>query len=295
MASKNQSGFSLIEVIIAITILAFMMTSVYVVISQQTETKDTVTKEDREYLQVFAAIERIRIDFTQIYSPLYHSHIYTNKKKSNNYNNQFTEDEAKPKFTPSERFASISVNFERAPVIQNEQKDHLRFLSLSNRRKFQDSKESEFNWVEYKTRKMEKDDLPTNQNQQRPEGALELIRIVDNIDPFRKDFSQMDQIREQVLLRNIKDFRFTFWDPKKEKFVESMKYLPSKNTLKAIMIEIEWYDLDGTVQSFKESIRPLYPSFDTQKDEEEKEKFRKPKGSSGRSNEINDEDQDEDE
>jgi len=68
----NQAGFTLLEVLIAITILSLLMVSIYSVIENSTTTKDRIITEDRDKMQLEMAFARIETDLEYIYSPLYY-------------------------------------------------------------------------------------------------------------------------------------------------------------------------------------------------------------------------------
>ena len=70
---KNSEGFTLIEVLIAIVLLAFISLYTYKMIDTNTDTKERVLKEDQLLIQTLTAISRIDVDITQLYSPLYSS------------------------------------------------------------------------------------------------------------------------------------------------------------------------------------------------------------------------------
>ena len=74
--SKNHpniinAGFTLVEVLIAITILSFISFSTYKMVDSNTDTKERVVKEDQVTIQGLTAIGRLDSDFSQIYNPLY--------------------------------------------------------------------------------------------------------------------------------------------------------------------------------------------------------------------------------
>ena len=71
MKRNTQGGFTLIEILIAITILAFLMVGVYTIVSNSVDTKDRVLSEDKSYVQVMRALDRLQSDVAQLWSPLY--------------------------------------------------------------------------------------------------------------------------------------------------------------------------------------------------------------------------------
>ena len=71
MKLMSEKGFTLIEVLITIVILSFLMISVFSIIDNSTITKENITIEDRELIQIESALTRFELDFTQLYSPLF--------------------------------------------------------------------------------------------------------------------------------------------------------------------------------------------------------------------------------
>ena len=70
---KEQNGFTLIEVIISITLLALMMVYMVNIIDNSIKTKESVLAEDKDFMQIETALARFDLDFSQIYSPLFFS------------------------------------------------------------------------------------------------------------------------------------------------------------------------------------------------------------------------------
>ena len=266
---KNNSGFTLIEVLIAITVLSLLMAMMYGIVQDSTETKDKITSEDRESLQLVTALERLELDISQLYSPLYFNAKYS-KFSASNDQDQYDEpiEESKSQdplssYSPSERFPSITSAGAIVPAIMNESKTELVFMSTSNRRIVENSKQSRFNWIRYGIRSM------TTETEK--EGAeYELVRSVESENIYKKDFN-WDNVKEFVLLRDIKKFQFLFWNKETKKFVDSLSLLSKdKETPRLIKVEFIWIDKDGSEIEVERTFRPLYPYFDTEKDEKSK-------------------------
>jgi prepilin-type N-terminal cleavage/methylation domain-containing protein len=71
----NQRGFTLLEILIAITLLAFITLGVVSITEDATNTKDRTIEINKNNLQVETAMSRFEWDFSQIYSPLYFSQV----------------------------------------------------------------------------------------------------------------------------------------------------------------------------------------------------------------------------
>lgn len=255
-AINNQSGFSLLEVMIAILILAFITFSTYQLVNTNTETKTKVVKEDREIVQTLAAMGRIESDFSQLYTPL-----FSNSKMA-------------PSAASSDVYADVPVangSFDGKskdgnliPLIKSEDKSNLLFLTQANRRKVADSKESRFTWIKYSIRSMQPD--PENPDD-KVSGLYEVIRQTIPTDIFNTTLDWEAQ-RPQVLIDRVKSFEFSFWDERTKKFATSLSELnENKNLLRSIKVELVWIDENQNEQKIVKTYRVLAPYFNTKKDE----------------------------
>ncbi len=267
---KSQSGFTLIEVLIAITILAFLMVGVYTIVTNSIETKDRVLSEDKSFVQVMRSLDRLQSDLAQAWSPLY-AHAKYNATIAREQAQQEQREFKPSKFKATERFPFESVTGRAAPAVISEEKSELIFFTAANRRKLQDSKQSRYAWVKHSLRKKDK---VVSSDDTTPEGEFEWIRTIQNSDLWEDQFN-FDESAPQVLLRSVKALEFFFWDQRGEKFVDRLNDSSEKDILKIVKAKVTWIDTDGQEQVFERIMRPLWPKFDTKKDEEEKQIFRK--------------------
>lgn len=267
---KSQRGFTLIEVLIAITILAFLMVGIYTIVSNSIETKDRVLKEDKSFVQVMRALDRLQSDLAQAWSPLY-AHAKYNATIAREQAQQEQREFKPSTFKASERFPFESVTGRAAPAVISEEKSELIFFTTANRRKLQDSKQSRYAWVKHSLRKKDK---VVSSGDSIIEGDFEWIRTIQNTDLWEDQFN-FDESPPQVLLRSVKTLEFFFWDQRSEKFIDRLNDSSEKDILKIVKAKVTWIDSDGQEQVFERIIRPLWPKFDTKKDEEEKQIFRK--------------------
>lgn len=272
----SNDGFTLIEVLIAITVLSMLMATMYTIVSNSTDSKDKIIAEDKDALQLITALDRMEQDFSQIYSPLYHSAKYVKKESDQNEFFNETDQNGEQKivspldsFEPSERFKSISTTADIVPTIENESKSELIFMTTSNRRILQDSKQSRFGWVKYALRSSSREE------DERKEGAdYELVRSIETENIYNKEFDWKN-IKEYPLLRDIKSFQFLFWNAKTEKFVDKLELLSTdQETPRLIRVKLVWINSDNNEVEIVRTFRPLAPYFDTEKDEKEKEAAR---------------------
>ena len=73
ISKQGDGGFSLIEVIIAIGLMAFLGMTIIQTNTNASKQHERIIKEDTQFIQADMAMERIEADLTQIYSPLYFS------------------------------------------------------------------------------------------------------------------------------------------------------------------------------------------------------------------------------
>lgn len=256
---RNNQGFTLIEVMIAITILAFISFITYKMVDSNTETKDRVVKEDRQTVQSLTAIGRIDSDVTQIYNPL-----YSNSKLVPTANNSGSDIYADSSSSANGAFDGKANNGALIPQFKSEDKSTLIFLTQANRRKMADTKESRFAWVKYSVRSMEPD--PDNPDD-KVSGFYELVRQTIPTDIFNptQDWSKP---KFQVVMERIKTLEFSFWDERSKKYTTSLQELnENKNLIRSLKVNIVWIDDDNNEQKIEKAFRVLYPYFNTKQDD----------------------------
>lgn len=258
---KNDSGFTLIEVLIATTILSILMTTVYSIINNSSTTKDRIISEDREMIQIETALNRIETDFSQIYSPLYHSPSKSMQKafSTSPTKSSTVANSEESIYEKSERFPEENINSHPVPIIKQENKNTLMFLSSSNRRYLEDSKQSRYIWLKYSIR-------ASTLDEEEQKAPYELVRSSQSASPYQKEFD-WENVKDFVLLRNIKELSFHFWNPETKKFQASLTTLNNfAKTPRAMMIKLTWVDTNGTEKEVLKTYRPLWPNFDNLKD-----------------------------
>lgn len=274
-----------------------LMATMYSIVNDSTETKDRVTSEDREALQLVTALERLELDISQIYSPFYFSAPFSkdrNKdsddKFDNNSRDEVEEDnqddqeqvqDPRMVFVPSERFPFISESGDITPALLNENKAELIFMSSSNRRILEDSKQSRYSWIKYSLRSS------SGESSDR-DGAYELTRASESENIYKKDFN-WDKVKEHTLLTNIKSFQFQFWNSETKKFVDSLSDIGKDQfTPRLIKVKMVWINRDNNEIKIERTYRPLFPFFDTEKDEKEKKLASKKENNTSNSGSDND-------
>lgn len=255
---KNPQGFTLVEVMISITILLFISFATYKMVDTNTDTKDRVVKEDRKTVQSLTAIGRLDSDISQMYNPLFSSSkmIPTASTGGDIYSDNASN--------ANSAFDGKTATGALIPQFKSEDKSTLIFLTLANRRKVADSKESRFAWVKYSLRPMEAD--PENPDDTTA-GLSELVRQTITTDIFNptQDWSKP---KFQVVMERIKSLEFSFWDERSKKYTTSIQELnENKNLIRSLKVNIVWIDDDKNEQKIEKDFRVLFPYFNTKQDD----------------------------
>ncbi len=247
----RQAGFTLMEVLIAVIILAYLMLHVYNIVDTGTKTKETVTTEDAHYFELITVLNRLDYDLSQAYSPLYFSgyaKIQTEVQEGENLFN----------FEPSKKWPAQSQEGLLIPEFESNAKNDFIFFSAANRRKKQNQKQSNYAWIRYFVR--DQKDSPF------PEAKYELVRQVLNENIYTGDH-EWESTKEQVLIKNLKDLDILFWNPKRERFVETLREADTDKIFRAILIKGILVIDENLEVPFEKFIRPLYPIYNQSGDD----------------------------
>jgi prepilin-type N-terminal cleavage/methylation domain-containing protein len=173
---SNEAGFTLLEILIAITLLAFITIGVVSITDDAAQTMERTTEINENNLQIETAMSRFDWDFSQIYSPLYFSTIMNmnaNQTMASGDTGAFqdgsmpgtmpgTTTGATPpaqqvspylqqyyeslinRFERNENFMGVSKEGLPVPRFHNPEKNVLEFFTTSNRRKLENQKQSHF-------------------------------------------------------------------------------------------------------------------------------------------------------
>ena len=268
---KNQDGFTLLEVLIALTLLAMMMVFVYQMISSSTETKDRITEDDRDLIALEFALYRIELDISQIYSPLFHSGLKavdSSLYEDDNINLDRQDQQIEGVYQPTPKFPAMTARGHLVPIVENEDKSTFIFFTASNRRKVQDSKQSRYAWIRYslETNQKSEDDKIKEEITGAVRGEYSIIRQIVTENIYSPEH-QWEKVREQVLLRSVKRLEFTFWSEETEKFVSSVRELNDRaNSLRMIKLNMTYINNSGNEVEIERIFRVSWPYFDPQKD-----------------------------
>lgn len=258
MKDHRESGFTLIEILIAVVILGLMMISVYSIINNSTQTKETILKEDSSLMQLQAALSRFELDYSSVTSPLFYASL---KAQDPNAVDDFTEGNTNinlEPFTPSENFLGTTENGQIVPTFQMPDTQTLIFFSSSHHRRVENAKQSRYSWIRYHLRDNSRED---ESGEKIP--GKELVRSSAPEDIYRPEIDWSKE-KEFILLDNIKEFKWGFWDKDKENFVSTVRELTNPNSVpRLVQISLIWIAPDQTEVEITRTFRPLFPFFDT--------------------------------
>jgi prepilin-type N-terminal cleavage/methylation domain-containing protein len=256
---KHHAGFTLVEVLIAITLLAFISLQTFKLVEDSTTTKENVLREDQALMQTLSAVSRLDTDITQLYSPLF---AYGKANPATDPNAVY-QDNASSKGS----FDGKAKNGMIIPQFDSPDKSTLVFLTTSNRRKVADSKESRFCWVKYSLRPSLKSDDEPLSDKPPIEAGNELIRQIITSNIYSSELNWSD-VKGQVLLTHVKSVEFSFWDERSKKFVASLLDLNElKNAIRSLKMKLSWVDEDNNEQKIEKVYRVLHPYFNTKLDD----------------------------
>ncbi len=284
----NSRGFTLLEILIAITLLAFISIGVVQITENAFNTKDRTTEINKNNLQIETAMSRFEWDFSQIYSPLYFStqmnisfasgnndangdgiddmtgqpvqNIQQVSPELQNYYQQLIT-----RFEQNQHFSGISKEGLPIPRFYFPEKNIFEFFTSSNRRKVENARQSFFAWVRYTLAEpVEKPDTGVEKNSAIPAGLKSLVRYYTADDPYddkRIDpNSGVSTIKAAVLLENVESLEFQFWDYQRRRWETSLRNIQQgEGLIRGVKIIISWYDSAGLKRSQTRIFRNHWP------------------------------------
>jgi prepilin-type N-terminal cleavage/methylation domain-containing protein len=261
---KDDKGFTLLEVLIAITILSLIILGIVSITDDSQRTAENVIAEDLDLLQVETAFSRLEWDISHAYSPLYFSHAMEptglTPQEGDIYNSIID------RYSTNERFAYPSFDGYPVPNNRLEAKESLTFFSMSNRRKYKNIKQSYFAWVRYEI--VNKSALsgevkdPSSARAEAQGGENILVRKVIANDVFNPELLDWDDVKSQVLLRNVEKVIFEFWNPANRKWTDNLSTIKDgQHVIRGMKVTLTWLDYDGLEREMIRIFRPLFPNF----------------------------------
>lgn len=296
-SASNQSGFTLLEILIAISLLAFITIGVVNITDNAAQTKDRTTAINENNLQIETAMQRFEWDFSQIYSPLYFSTVM-----NFNQNNQMVTAGAQggdtsgvqgnasggqgggqqgaqggflqsaalsqyyetlvQRFERNEHFMAVSKEGIPIPRFYAPEKNVIEFFTSSNRRKVENQKQSHFAWVRYALANQEQTE-EEEQNTNIPKSLKSLVRYFSADDPYgekRLNVDDAEKVKGAVLLRNVESLEFQYWDYQRRRWETSLRSIQGGESLiRGIRVLITWYDSFGNKRTASRIFRTHWP------------------------------------
>ncbi len=268
---SNQSGFTLIEILIAVFLLAFVSLGIVSVTNDSVLTKERTVNKDRDNLQIETALSRFEWDFSQIYSPLYYSQrmqLVGDPEKGQQVTpeQQQIYEAVSNRYIQMETFAFSNQDGVPVPRFYSPEKSTFEFFTTSNRRKVQNQKQSNFAWVRYalvdSPAEEEGDAVPETAGVENiTKTGKSFARFIQANDPYGDKRIDPDKLKAQILLTNVESVEFQFWDPSRLKFETNLQTIQGGfHLLRGVKLIISWYDKAGIKRTQTKIFRPLWPS-----------------------------------
>lgn len=280
----GEQGFTLLEILIAIVLLAFITLGIVDITENAAQTKERTTEANTNNLQIETAMSRFEWDFSQIYSPLYFSTVMNFQNNQNPDGStqenplggdlslqqggnispalQQYQEQMMMRFERNEHFSGVSREGAPIPRFYAPEKDVFEFFTSSNRRKLENQKQSHFAWVRYSLAPQEP--LPDeNEKAEIPKSLKSFVRYFTADDPYsdkRINIEDVERIKGAVLLRNVDSLEFQYWDYQKRKWETSLRSIAGgQNLIQGVKIIITWYDSTGYKRTASRIFRHLWP------------------------------------
>lgn len=271
-ASNNQKGFTLLEILIAIIILSFITFGVVQITDDAVNTKERTLQINEDNLQIETALARMDWDFSQAFSPLYFSTpiTFSNQQNPNeseeispqqNFINMYRE-QLRSRFQVSQHFSSVSQEGIPIPRYHAPEKNVFEFMTSSNRRKVQNSLQSHFAWIRYSLEDAVIDP-DIERSEKIPSNTKNLVRFISNSDPWednRIDPEDIEKVKKAVLLENVENLEFEFWDLERRKWETNLRTIKNGESLiRGVRMKITWYDESGNKRDLIKVFRTHWP------------------------------------
>lgn len=292
LTSVSEKGFTLLEILIAIAILAFISLGVVSITENAANTMERTTEINENNLQIETAMSRFEWDFSQIYSPLYFSTVMNlnpNQNlgnpgvdtggaggdeggdeggqggnqggfQQNPYLQQYYE-QLVQRFERNEHFMAVSKEGFPIPRFYAPEKNVLEFFTTSNRRKLENQKQSHFAWVRYSLANQEAT-TEEDENPNIPKNLKSLVRYFTADDPYSDKRINVDSdlVKGAVLLRNVENLEFQYWDFQRRKWETSLRTIQNGESLiRGVKVLVTWYDSFGNKRSTSRIFRTHWP------------------------------------
>jgi type II secretory pathway pseudopilin PulG len=252
---RSEEGLTLLEIMISIALLGFVMIGVVAIIDNSQNTKDRIVIQDRDNLQIEMALNRLEWDFSQMWSPLYFSQRFQGNLDPNA--NPGIE-EVRFLYDNHPRFRSPSRDGIPIPIFKALTKDDFIFLTASNRRRSENQAQSHFMWVRY----FLGDSVIFDESSGQDRNTKSLQRQVFADDPWAKEEFPIDTTKAAVLLENVENLEFKFWNKGTLKWEDNLRSIRDGESLvRGVQLSLKWKDSSGiereTIRYFRPSWQPV--------------------------------------
>jgi type II secretory pathway component PulJ len=248
----SEEGLTLLEIMIAIVLLAFVMFGVVAITNNSQNTKDRTVQTDRDNLQIETAMARMDWDFSQLWSPLFFSQRFTG-----NLNPQSNPGivEVAYHYENNQRFSQPSKEGLPIPRFQLRDKSDIIIFTTANRRKLENQKQADFMWVRYHL-----GDTTIINAGGEEKTVKSILRQVFPDDPWSREELDIANTRTDTLLENVEKLEFTVWNSQTRKWDTSLQSIPGGDSLiRGIKVEVTWKDANDVERSTVRWFRSPWP------------------------------------
>ena len=213
--NHRQSGFTLIEMIIAMTLLAFISVGTYSLTSSSFSLREKLEAENDFYNSIHTALYQLDRDFSMIYTPQLKAMPQAMSFADVLQPGLNAANTAGEMFDPgiATQFWGTNVNRFRIRLSRfTGEKDKVQFISNSHVRVYRDSRESEFAKIVYTM-----EDEPVDGSKLNTAKAL--IRYEDPV-VFVDDGRRSETDIRYALLQKIKSLKFEYLDGKTDRWAD---------------------------------------------------------------------------
>lgn len=196
--SRSNSGFTLIEVMIAMAILAFISFGSYLATIETYKLRDSLSTEGDFYNSIRLSVGIIQRDVSLIYSPI--SSVDLSAKDPNNPNPTPPPNLSGDAMQTFPFWSPVILPSGLRPSRFVGSTDKMSFISLSHHRIYKDSPESEFAKISYELRSDSNKDYS---------GAQMLIRT-ESPNAFAREENKDPMSRTDDILHGIKKWTYSY-------------------------------------------------------------------------------------
>ncbi|MDH4467246.1 MAG: hypothetical protein QE271_04240 [Bacteriovoracaceae bacterium] len=270
-----QSGMSLFEILIAITLLSFLSLSISTITKQSFQTQEEVGLEDADALRVYTFLALLEYDLLHFYSPLLSSkRLNLDQYRPNEVSTQEHRELFEAATNIMQQRSQENKNFpsldeDGLPIGQIYfADDSITFMTNNNRRKYLNEHSSNFSWISYQLAAADEDDMEFIKEREKIQDLAQpgkvILRWQNSVDPFGDDdktaaLTSNDRSKAQVMFDKVDEWKWEFWNPDNKKF-EDFNTLPeSKFFYYAIQLTVKYRDRQNHPLEVKKIIRNPYP------------------------------------